>query len=388
VTIDTFLGANQWSRKWLSDFMATFRILNVAIGASAALAMLAGCSGGSSPAAFSPGQAGATGQSVQRQFATTGRTDNSLLPPNVTRISHEPIATKSFMDPRAVGKPLIFVSDAANGVVNIYPQAGKNQKMVGQITGLTQPQGITTDKAGDLYIANTNSSNVLEYAPPYTGAPKMTINDPHGFPADVAVSSAGIVAVTNICDAPKCRIASGNVVLYAKGSATSCATVSDSAFNFVRVMFGEFDSKGNLYVDGMNGGYQTSFGLVTGGCKATTLDNLNYIYTVSFPGGMQIDKAGNIAFCDEINFVVDTFAPPVNNGFSSPTSTMPITGSTYPIGIALLASGTNLYVADSGGTGVANEYKYTAGGKAENTIAAGGQPIGIAVTPPLSKDKN
>lgn len=367
--------------------MAISRKLYAALGASVTLALLAGCSGANPPAASSPGSAGSAGQSAPRTFATTGRTDNSLLPPNIARITHEPLATKSFMDPRAVGKPLIFVSDAANGVVNIYPQTGKNQKMVGQITGLTQPQGITTDKAGDLYVANTNSSNVLEYAPPYTGAPKMTINDPHGFPADVAVSSTGIVAVTNICNAPKCQIASGSVVLYAKGSAKSCATVSDTAFNFTRVMFAEFDSKGALYVDGMNGGYQTSFGLVTGGCKATTLTYLNYVYTVSFPGGVQIDKAGNIAFCDEANLVVDTFAPPFEGAFGSPTSVMPITGSVFPIGIALLASGKNLYVADSGGSGVANEYKYTAGGAAQNTIAAGGQPIGIAVTPSLTKDK-
>ena len=100
------------------------------------------------------------------------------------------------MDPGAAGKPLIFVSDAADGVIDIYPQSGKSQKMVGQITGLTQPQGITTDKKGDLYVANTNSSNVLVYAPPYTGKPKMTISDAHEFPADVAVSSAGVVAVT------------------------------------------------------------------------------------------------------------------------------------------------------------------------------------------------
>jgi hypothetical protein len=36
--------------------------------------------------------------------------------------------------------------------------------MVGQITGLKQPQGITTDKPGDLYDANTNGSTVLERA--------------------------------------------------------------------------------------------------------------------------------------------------------------------------------------------------------------------------------
>jgi DNA-binding beta-propeller fold protein YncE len=355
--------------------MAILRTIRAALGASAALAMLAGCSGGSSPAEFSPGG-----------LASAGRADNSLLAPTIARISHEPVATASFMDPAAAGKPLIFVSDAANGVIDIYPQAGKNQKMVGQITGLTQPQGITTDKKGDLYVANTNSSDVLMYAPPYTGAPKMTISDSKEFPADVAVSSAGIVAITNICDAPKCRLNTGNVVLYAKGSTKSCATVSYSGSNFTRVMFAEFDSTGVLYIDGMNSGYQTSFGLVTGGCNATTITNLDYVYTVSFPGGIQIDKAGNIAFCDPINRVVDTFAPPVNDAFGSPVSTTPLTGSTSPLGIAILASGTNLYAADPGGSGVAEEYKYTAGGAAENTISVGGQPIGIAATPPLLKE--
>jgi DNA-binding beta-propeller fold protein YncE len=365
--------------------MAIFRKLGTALGVSATLAMLAGCSSGNSPAAGSPPTL--TGQTARLQFATTGRTDNSLLPSNIARISHQPIATASFMDARAVGKPLIFVSDAANNVVDIYPQAGKNQKMVGQITGLTQPQGIATDKSGDLYVANTNSSNVLEYAPPYTRAPKMTISDPHEFPADVAISSTGVVAVMNICSAPKCALDSGNVELFAKGSTKSCATVSDSAFNFTRVMFGEFDSTGELYIDGLNGGYQTSFGLVSNGCNATGITYLNYTYTLSFPGGVQIDKTGHIDFADQYNHVVDAFDPPVNGGFVSPTSTTPLTGSTFPVGIAIMASGTSLYAADSGGSGTAEEYKYVAGGKAENTIATGGQPIGIAVTP-LLKEKN
>jgi DNA-binding beta-propeller fold protein YncE len=353
--------------------MAIFRVIRAALGASATLAMLAGCSAGSSPGTFSPGGPG-------------GRADDSLLAPTVARISHAPVTRASFMDPGAAGKPLIFVSDAADGVVDIYPQSGKNQKMVGQITGLTQPQGITTDKEGDLYVANTSSSNVLVYAPPYTGAPKMTISDSHEFPADVAVSSAGVVAVTNICNAPKCRLDTGSVVLYAKGSTKSCATLSDSAFNFTRVMFAEFDSKGVLYIDGLNGGYQTSYGLVTGGCNATSITNLGWIYTVSFPGGIQIDKAGDIAFCDQYNQVVDTFDPPLNGSFGDPISTTPLTGSILPLGIAILASGTNLYAADPGGSGLAEEYKYTAGGAAENTIAVGGQPVGIAVTPPLSKE--
>jgi hypothetical protein len=365
-----------------------FRMIRAALGASATLALLAGCSGGNSSAVFSPGGPSVGGQSAQRQIASTGRADNSLLPPTIARISHTPVATASFMDPRAIGTSLIFVSDAADGVVDIYPKAGMNQKMVGQITGLTQPQGITTDRNGDLYVANTNSSNVLVYAPPYTGAPMMTISEPREFPADVAVSSAGVVAITNICNAPTCRLDTGNVKIYAKGSTKSCATVSDSAFNFTRVMFAEFDKNGALYIDGLNGGYQTSFGLVTGGCQATSITNLAYIYTVAFPGGIQIDKAGRIAFCDPYRQQVATFDPPVNGAFGNPVSTTPLTGSTSAVGIAILSFGANLYAADSGGSGLAEEYKYTAGGTAENTIAVGGQPIGIAVTPPLSKENN
>ena len=58
------------------------------------------------------------------------------------------------------------------------------------------------------------------------------------------------------------------------------------------------------------------------------------------------------------------------------------------IGIAILASDLNLYAADAGGSGLAEKYNYPAGGAIKNTIAVGGQPIGIAVTPALSKENN
>jgi hypothetical protein len=367
--------------------MRIFRAITVALGASAVLAMLAGCAGDNAPAALSPSAAGAGAQSAQRQVASAGP-NNSLLPPNVKRISNKPTATASFMDPDAAGKSLIFVSDAANGVIDIYTKAGKNQKSVGQITGLTEPQGITTDKNGDLYVANTNSSNVLVYAPPYTAQPTLTITDAGEFPADVAVSSAGIVAVTNICNAPTCLLSTGNVAIYAKGATKSCATVSDPVFNFARIMFAAYDKSGDLYIDGLNSGYQTTFGLVEGGCGATSITYLNSVYTVGFPGGIQIDKAGRIAFADPVRQQVVTFDPPVNDAFGEPVTTTPLTGAISPLGFALLASGSDLYVADSGGPGLAEEYPYTAGGSAINTIAVGGQPIGVAVTPPLTKENN
>ncbi len=183
-------------------------------------------------------------------------------------------------------------------------------------------------------------------------------------------------------------LSTGNVAIYAKGASKSCATVSDSTFNFAQIMFATYNNGGDLYIDGLNSGYQTSFGLVTGGCNARSIAYINYVYTVSFPGGIQIDKAGRIAFDDPIRLQVATFDPPVSGTFGNPVSTTPLTGAISPLGFALLASVTDLYVADSGGSGNAEEYPYTAGGSAINTIAAGGQPIGVAVTPPLTKENN
>ena len=112
-----------------------------------------------------------------------------------------------------------------------------------------------------------------------------------------------------------------------------------------------------------------------------------YVYTVSFPGGIQIDKAGNIAFCDQVNQVVDS-SPTRKQCFRKPGVDDAANGIDLPIGDCNTCSGTSLYTADPGGSGLAEDYKYTAGGAAENTIAVGGQPIGIAVTPPLSKENN
>ena len=60
--------------------------------------------------------------------------------------SNHSVTTPSFMDPDAVGKPLIFIADAGldNEVVDIFLQS--DRKMVGQITGLS-PEGLATDAA-------------------------------------------------------------------------------------------------------------------------------------------------------------------------------------------------------------------------------------------------
>lgn len=170
----------------------------------------------------------------------------------------KPNPTGSFMNPDAKGKPLIFAADdlgscsggrsnTDGGDVDIYLQGGKN-KMVGQVTGLCSPAGLATDAARNLYVADEGHSAVPVYAPPYTGAPFLTLDDTGALPYDVAVSPKGVVGVVNICGTTSCG-ESGSVKFYAKNSTTPCATVSDPNFT---AMFGDgFDKKGNLYIDGV-----------------------------------------------------------------------------------------------------------------------------------------
>ena len=99
---------------------------------------------------------------------------------------------------------------------------------------------------------------MLVYAPPYTGAPKMTISDAHEFPADVAGSCAGVVAITNICDARKCRLNTGNVVLYAKGSQKRIYRFLFGVQLHARHVRGVRQQGRALHRQRMNSGYQTS----------------------------------------------------------------------------------------------------------------------------------
>ena len=92
---------------------------------------------------------------------------------------------------------LIFASLPQSNTVDIFSQ-GRKHKMVGQITtGLNSPLGLATDAAGNLYVANQNVPTVPVYAPPYNGAPFLTLDAAGNLPQGVAVSAHGVVAASN-----------------------------------------------------------------------------------------------------------------------------------------------------------------------------------------------
>jgi hypothetical protein len=300
--------------------------------------------------------------------------ENSTSVARPGMVSHGPIAIHPFIDVAAIqtSKIEIFVSDAANNVVNIYNTSGK---LLGQIDGFSEPQGIASDGKANLYIADTANSRIQIYAPPYKKNPK-TLGDPGEYPSGVAVTYNGeFVAVANILSTTG---GPGNILIFKKGK----AGFKISSSILARVYFCAFDAKGNLFVDGENSSGQVVLGEIanatTGGKKLKTLTYTGA--TIGFPGGIQVTTHDKIAILDQESGTIYTFNQPVKGSLGSPIATTVLTGSSDPVTFAFTASNKDLWGADAGTTGVA-EFAYPAGGNPVKQFMEGGEPIGVALVP-------
>jgi hypothetical protein len=300
--------------------------------------------------------------------------NTSVARPDV--VSPGPIVVHAFVDVAAIQatSTKIFVSDARNNVVNIYNTSGKQ---LAQLTGFSQPQGLATDCKGNLYVADTNNSQILVYAPPYTKKPKA-LSDPGYYPAGVSVLTQGkntFVAVSNICSAPSCT--QGGFIVFKNGKGQ---TPIQSSLIY-RVYFLAFDAKGNIYADGTNSSGSVVVGEIakatTGGKTFTALTTNN---SISFPGGVEVTTKGKIAIDDQNAASVYTYNPPKNGSLGTPVSTTGLTGSGDAVTFAFTQNNKDLWTADAVNA-ASFEFAYPAGGSPLKTIPVGGQPIGVAVVP-------
>jgi NHL repeat len=303
-----------------------------------------------------------------------------LNPTSVARpgvITGSRIAVHAFVDVKAIqaAATKIFVSDALNNVVDIYNPAGKQ---LAQLTGFSQPQGLATDLKGNLYVADTNNSQILVFAPPYKKAPKV-LADPGYFPAGVAVVTIGkatYVGVTNICSAPNCT--QGGFMVFKNGKSKGAFQSS----NINRVYFGGFDAKGNFYADGFDVNGNQVFGVVSNATKNKTTYNVDTLgNALSFPGGVEVNSKGKIAIDDQSGAAIYTYNAPKGGTFGTPIATTPLTGASDTVTFTFSSTFKDVWTADAGDE-ESFEFAYPAGGSPVKTIAVtGGEPIGVAVVP-------
>ena len=95
------------------------------------------------------------------------------------------------------GNDYVYVADTYANTVWIFPAGGANPSPVTSITsGLSGPQGMAIDSAGNLYVANGSGADVAIF-PPGSSTPSRTLTQDLVVPDAVAVDKKGNVWVSN-----------------------------------------------------------------------------------------------------------------------------------------------------------------------------------------------
>jgi hypothetical protein len=117
----------------------------------------------------------------------------------------------------------VFIADTGNSQVVEVPADGGGRTTIG--TGLNHPYGVTVDAAGDVYIADTGNNQVVEV--PADGGSQTTIGTVFSSPSGVAVSAP---PPSFTADAPGTHATVGSAYPHYTYKASSPAGEPDAGF--------------------------------------------------------------------------------------------------------------------------------------------------------------
>ncbi|MGB8910173.1 MAG: SMP-30/gluconolactonase/LRE family protein [Candidatus Cybelea sp.] len=286
------------------------------------------------------------------------------------------------VSPDAGGQQL-FVSDDLNSKVYVYNAASKVSTSTPERTissGVSNPNGIATDKEGNLWVTNLSSNTVTEYAK-NGSSPIFTISQGMNGPVDVKVDGFGnvYVAMDGEFGGPN------SIVEYAAGTAdpidswnppqnnmqiTGIALVNPNVKNGTTVYATESQTTGSITTGGLLFCSPGSYNEV---CSQLT----SYLYGQT--GGIAIANQGGSKPFEFL--AVDQYLPGVDETITSPFSVKKLTTGGTPEDVTLNAKGTRLFVADRF-YGQVEEYTFP-GNKEKITFGAPGKTIliGVATDP-------
>ncbi len=299
------------------------------------------------------------------------RPPSAITIPSVSRdaqAGRPPAKGASWMRADTKRGALLYLADYVDSSVRVF--TFPKGKLIGTLTGLNHPEGECVDAASNVWIANTGSSQIVEYAHGAT-KPSATLADPGYFPTGCAIDpKTGDLAVANVLT--NMHNLPGNVALYKNASGTPSYYDTRDA-GFYSVYFIAYDGKGNLFFDGTNG--QPSDGSFIYGEVPKNSTNVKIVAldapSIGFPGNVQWDGK-HITVGDQDNAVV------YQTKGSKVIGSTPLTGSTDVVGYAI--SGKTLVGPDTANSD-AGFYSYPAGGSPQKTLGGFSDPIGAAISP-------
>ena len=195
-------------------------------------------------------------------------------------------------------------------------------------SGLSSPDGVAVDGAGDVFIADESNSRVLKITP--SGA-QSTVGSGLSGPDGVAVDGAGDVFIADFGNARVVEVTPGGVQTTVAGVPTPTGVALDAA--------------GDVFIasEGPQEVLETPAGC-TSSCSATLVWGGAGGTTVLLPLGVTVDKAGNVFFPvtgTSVGVIKQT--PPYNSGVWSFIGS----GLNGPTGVGVDAAG-DLFIADTG----------------------------------------
>jgi hypothetical protein len=228
-----------------------------ALGVYAAVALLAGCGGGSQ---LGSNQIQPSAPQTRMNLAFVDRTGAAHTAPG-----------RSWMAPEAKKSDLAYISNFYNSTVLAFTYPGG--KYVGLISGVKDAQGLCATKTGNWWAVASGADEVAEYAHGGT-TPLKTLSVTAGEPASCAIDSAtGNLAVT--------ILGSGDVVIFAAGSGSGTTIADDLSSSY----FDGYDDKGDLFVDGITP--SDTYGVVELPKGSSMFETITLSHSLEFPGDIQ-----------------------------------------------------------------------------------------------------
>ena len=172
---------------------------------------------------------------------------------------------------------VVYVADIDFNAVFIYPQEGKNQQPIGEITnGISGPYGLCVDAKGNLYVSNFLSSQVQLYKKG-SDTPSKTYS--------IGITNPG--ALTLGKDGTLYVVSAAGVTEYENGSLTPTRTLSD--FSGGAPTGVATDAENNLLVTYVT---PTSADVRMYAPGSSTGTNLG-LQGLTYPRGIALDATGN-----------------------------------------------------------------------------------------------
>lgn len=270
---------------------------------------------------------------------STGTSISGITGPSTSPFGpaqHHRSSVRGWMSPTAK-KRLLYVSLTQVSLVDVY--SIPKYSLVGQISdGLKAPEGMATDKKGNLYVTNLTANTITVY-PKGSTSPSLTLRQSNS-PVDVTVTKNNYVLVGDI---------SGGVDVYPPKQAAPSARLTYS--DLVQVGGVAVDAHNNVYAAGYTPASTPI--VVEFAHLGPTGKNLNLTGLVT-PAGVLVDENGNLAISDNTLPGVNIYPP----GSTSPSAT--IANTQAPDRSAFDRAENLIYVPESTNDAV-NIYDYPSG---------------------------